>query len=162
MHTQHCKEGYKYACTMLIDGLGRPGSLVSDTVSFSSLNVAVSGKSPFYLSSACNTEAVDVAHKPRLHLIKTPTLLESSQISGSDDIHHYLISQKLAVCPVRKIRMPLISFPYLVPKRETVAMSFDLVLCCPGTMQTLVVIVIWGRGQWIILLKCFTFLLSFL
>ena len=31
------------------------------------------------------------------------TPLESSQRSGSDDMHHYLTSQKLAVCPVKKV-----------------------------------------------------------
>ena len=36
-------------------------------------------------------------------IVKTLTPLESSQLSGSDDMHHYLTSQKLAVCPVRKL-----------------------------------------------------------
>ena len=36
-------------------------------------------------------------------IVKTLTLLESSQLSISDDMHHYLISQKLAVCPIRKV-----------------------------------------------------------
>ena len=37
-------------------------------------------------------------------IVKTLTPLESSQLSGSDDMHHYLMGQRLAVCPIRKVR----------------------------------------------------------